>query len=162
MQALHDNPYQEYLRAIGRYIDYKIYRHILLIQTDHGFVLRVCLNKQGTVEAIGLELTFIDLLNLISGYRESRGSSDPAIATPLFPTGYEDFLRALGYELDQAGANSVQLVELSEGLLVTYNIVDDEGETLHREVLFDANLIEHTLRNGYLRRRGSMPAEPPF
>jgi hypothetical protein len=160
MQGLHDNPYQEYLRAIGRYIDCQVYRHILLIQTDHGFILRVCLNKHGTIQAIGVDLTVIDLLNLINGYQAARGQSASAIATPLFPTGYEDFLRALGFELDQALATNIQLVELSEGLLVSYNIIGEAGQTTHREVLFDADLIEHTLRNGYLRRRSPVPSEP--
>jgi hypothetical protein len=113
--------YQDALRAIGRYFGRNVYRHVLVMEAGDGYVARAFPGQQGNLKAEGIALPMSDVLGLIAGQEQGRGVPVSDVKMPpLCPTGYEDFFRSLGHDLDAAGAANVCLVELSGGILVSY------------------------------------------
>jgi hypothetical protein len=105
--------YQEVLRNLGAYLDDAMARQIALLETREGFVLRYQ-DVGGAVVARELALEDIP---------DRRGSRSEDVEGE--PQGlYQDFLRALGHELDDERASSVLLDELSEGYLMSYQKLD--------------------------------------
>jgi hypothetical protein len=76
---------------------------------------------------------------------------------PLCPTGYEDFFRALGFDLDASAASNVCLVELSGGILVSYTGKGSRGELERAQMYYDPPRIDETLTKGYQRRGKPVP-----
>jgi hypothetical protein len=144
---------QNALRAIGRYFDVNVFRHILVAQVDGGFIARVFSGPAGHLKAQGIDFPTEDVLTLIAAQRQSGPLSNQTMQSPpLCPTGYEDFFRALGYELETLGADKIRLVELSAGILVAYTSTDPNGAAVRSEKLFDLDLIDQALTRGYMRR----------
>jgi hypothetical protein len=150
--------YQGSLRALGRYLDSNIYRHIVVVETDDGgFIVRAFADG-GNLKADGIELPLSDLVSLINSHEQTRGLVLQAVKTPpLCPTGYEDFFRALGYELDATRVSGVRLIELSTGILVGFSGTNAKGEIQRSEILYDKSLITQALERGYQRRKTGAP-----
>jgi hypothetical protein len=148
--------YQQSLRAIGRYFDRNRYRQILLCEVDAGFMARVFPSQQGDLQAAGIVLSMSDVASLISNYEQGRGAPTHILHVPtLFPTGYEDCLRALGHDLDRAGVSNICLTELNFGLLVSYAMLDAGGQLETAQMFYDAQGLEALLTKGYRRRRSA-------
>jgi hypothetical protein len=150
--------YQGSLRALGRYLDSNIYRHIVVVETeDGGFIVRAFADG-GNLKADGIELPMSDLVSLIDSHAQTRGLALPEVKTPpLCPTGYEDFFRALGYELDAIRVTGLRLIELSTGILVGFTGMNAKGEIQRSEILYDKTRITQALERGYQRRGVSAP-----
>jgi hypothetical protein len=96
-----------------------------------------------------------DVMELISNQERARGLMIDGVMPPtLCPSGYEDFFRALGFELDTVRAANICLVELSGGFSVSFTLKNEKGEIAHSRVVYDPSLIDETLTKGY-RRRGA-------
>ena len=159
--------YQNFLRAIGRHLDRGRYRYSLICQVPTGFVIRGYPNGFENVRsAEALEFTVDDLTALVADLMVTR-SPLPASEIPdssqvprLLPTGYEDFLRALGFECDNTGMRSVRLVETLEGILLSYNL---DGSKVRQERMFDEQQIYALLNTAFGRRRPGqrLPIPPP-
>lgn len=109
--------YQNRLRVIGRQLDLYGYRAINLLEVGGGFLVRALAPTSRTPEA--LEFSDRDFPQLLAGAIEARGQGDRMRGkTSLLPTGYEDFLRALGYRLDQSRAEAITVSELESFLAV--------------------------------------------
>ena len=69
-------------------------------------------------------------------------------------TGYENILRALGYELDQVEAYSLLIDELDEGLVVTYQYLrPTEGFSARkRMVILGAEALQSVVEDARSRR----------
>lgn len=158
MPQMERQSYQGSLRALGRYLDSNIYRHIVVVETDDGgFIVRAFADG-GNLKADGIELPMSDLISLIDLHAQTRGLVLHAVKTPpLCPTGYEDFFRALGYELDAIRITGVRLIELSTGFLVGFAGMNAKGEIQRSEILYDKSLITQALERGYQRRGISEP-----
>ncbi len=157
MRQLERPTYQGSLRAIGRYLDRNVYRHVMIVETEDGFVLRVFADG-ANLKAEGIELPMSDLIALINAHAQSRGSDLPALQSPpLCPTGYEDFLRALGFELDALKVTGVRTIELSTGILVAFTARSAGGEIRRFETLYDRQRIEQSLEQSYQRRSKATP-----
>src|SRR5205085_12558685 len=73
----------------------------------------------------------------------------------LGPTGRQDFLHALGFELDDAEATSILIDELDDSLVVTYSSLDPQAGFAYRKPMrvLGAREIEEILRSAYARRK---------
>lgn len=133
-QTGQESTYQLLLRAVGGYLDQERPCRFRLMEGIHDFALT--LERGGQRKE--LQLIHFDRSTLAeqaeqlaqrrrvfeTKYRESWA---------LCPTGHQDFLRALGYELDDSRAQCVALDELEDALLVTYSYVDPtEGYGWHK------------------------------
>ncbi len=106
------NPtYQNRLRAVGRQLDINRYRIASIFEVKGGFLVRAIPENGRTAEA--LEFPHSDFLHWIAdGYRNRGSGERKASTSPLLTSGYEDFLRALGAELDRHAAESITITEL--------------------------------------------------
>jgi len=149
-----DRPaYQVSLRAIGRYFDRNVYRHVLVSEVEDGFMARAFPGLLGNLKAEGIALPMSDVIALINNQEQARGVAvDDVRMPPLCPTGYEDFFRAIGWDLDQAAASNVCLVELSGGILVSFTCTGQKGEIERSQAFYDPPHIDETITRGYQRR----------
>lgn len=153
MQQKNSRPtYQDSLRAIGRYFDRNIYRHILVSEVDDGYIARAFPGLQGNLKPEGIALPMSDVMALMTSQQQGRGISFTDVKMPpLCPTGYEDFFRSLGFDLDSANASNVSVVELSGGFLVSYT-VRARGGLGRSQMFYDPSHIDEVLTRGYQRR----------
>jgi len=145
--------YQDSLRAIGRYFDRNVYRTVLVAEVDDGYVARAFPGHQSSLRAEGIALPMSDVLALIAAQDQGRdGTGSDLKMPPLLPTGYEDFFRSLGHEMDAAKASFVTLVELSTGILVSYAAKGAKGGLERAQTFYDPLRIDDLLMKGYQRR----------
>jgi hypothetical protein len=121
--------YQNRLRVIGRQLDLYGYRGATILEVAGGFLVRGTAAGSRAPEALEfLDQGFPQLLR--SAYN-SRGENErPRATSALLPTGYEDFLRALGYRFDTQFAEAVTITELDSFVAVGgVARVDATGQT---------------------------------
>lgn len=117
--------YQNRLRAIGRQLDLYRYQSINVSEVSGGFLVRTMPAGSRVPEA--LEFPDRDFPQLVMNAIAARGEGErQKQATPLLATGYEDFLRALGYHLDLQMAEAVTITEL-EGFIAVGGVAKAEG-----------------------------------
>ena len=105
--------YQNKLRAIGRQLDLYNHQSINLMEVGGGILVRA--SSAGSRSPEALEFVDADFPHLLRGAIAARGEGErPRSQTKLLPTGYEDFLRALGNRLDKLMAAAVTITELDE------------------------------------------------
>ena len=150
--------YQDALRAIGRYFDRNVYRHVLVSEVEDGYIARAFPGQLGSLKAEGIALPMSDVMALIGSQEQVRGVTVSEVKMPpLCPTGYEDFFRALGFDLDAAAASNVCIVELSGGILVSYTGKGSHGDLERSQMYYDPPRIDETLTRGYQRRGKPVP-----
>ncbi len=150
--------YQNCLRAIGRLLDRGYYRYTVISQVPEGFVMHGYPQAAENVRsAEAMVFTVSDLVHMVEDCFNSRGVEiDTANAPRILPTGYEDFLRALGFECDEQAMRNVRLVETLEGIVLSYDL--EKGKERH-ERTFDEQQIYELLNLAFSRRR--MALKPP-
>ncbi len=149
-------PYQETLRAIGRYFDEQVYRNILVCEVADGYIARAFpMAATETAKAEGLQFLHEDITALVKRSREVRNPiPDFVKMPPLCPTGYEDFMRAVGWEIDGAAVHLISIVEMKEGILVNYYQPakpSPSGSPWH-QTFYDPDGITALLNRGFGRR----------
>jgi hypothetical protein len=149
--------YQNALRALGHFLDAGIYRHIILVEMPEGFILRAFQGLAPNNAAEGIELPIADIHMLIAQNYEHRHATRDLPKPPLCPTGYEDFFRSLGFDLDMAGAILIRTAELSNGILVSYTAYNADHAPQRFEDFYTRDRIERALAQGYSRRIGPKP-----
>ena len=109
-QALLEPNYQNRLRAIGRALDENELHQMVVIDNGDELFLRAYAAKQG--EHVTDTFTSESLIQTLRLSISSRGDAGTGpFRSPLRPTGYEDFLRALGHRLDERSATAIVIVE---------------------------------------------------
>jgi hypothetical protein len=109
---------QNRLRVIGRYLDRQHLHSISLMEVAGGFIARAC--RVGEAAPIVVEVLDEDFPRMIGEAIAARGEGEhERTVSKLLPTGYEDFLRALGYELDQRVAENIVVTEFVSFVTVT-------------------------------------------
>lgn len=109
--------YQNQLRIIGRHLDTNGYRSISLLDVEGGILVRAFTTRKHESELLEFpDNAFNQMVRDAIQGRGRRKKSDRK--TPVVPTGYEDLLRALGYELDQRMAKSITIHESPDSLFV--------------------------------------------
>ena len=145
--------YQNALRALGRHIDEMNYRGVAILQVAQGFIMRA-LPSQGSPEFLGIEVTDADLEALITKNFLADDLREALVGrSTLCPTGYEDFLRAIGTQLDNEDARNICVHELSEAFVITMHQRDSQGIWQFSSVMLSEPDIELVLNNAYGRRR---------
>ncbi|MBV9281587.1 MAG: hypothetical protein JOZ41_16020 [Chloroflexi bacterium] len=150
-------PYQAVLRLIGARLDAEHARRVLLLERPGGFVVRYHRGQDDTAVHV-LEFDLEDLL-VDRGRGPGARRSRPVFRRGGEPGGYQDVLRALGYELERVPAYSLLLDELDDGFLVTYQHVDATGGYLiHKRMVVmgsqDRDTLLEEARSRRTHRRG--------
>lgn len=150
--------YQNALRVIGRYFDDHLYRNILVSEVADGFIARAFPQQDvALTHAEGLQFLLDDVMTLIARSKELAGQRTQRAVTsmpPLCPTGYEDFLRALGWEMDRANVRLIGVVEMTHGVLVSYYRPDRATRSggHWQQTFYDEDGITALLNKGFSRR----------
>ena len=120
----HADNYQWKLRALGAFLDTQSATHISVIETRSGFATRYYPSR-GPHEPTFVLVEEPQLRAINEALRQRR--EPPAtpgsvpLGGPLSSEGkYQDFFRALGWELDDLSAGSILLDEQDVGVLLTY------------------------------------------
>jgi CheY-like chemotaxis protein len=146
--------YQNRLRVIGRQIDLYGYRMVAVYEVEGGFLMRAFSLNGRIAEA--LEFPDRDFEQLVVQSFVVRGEGErPASNSPLLPSGYEDFFRAIGAALDRNKADSVSISEFSNMIVVGGNTrVENSAHTTlgNLQWLLHAEDIAQILDEGYRRR----------
>lgn len=109
--------YQNRLRVIGRQLDLYNYQSVNIMEVAGGFLVRAMSAGSRAPEA--LEFADRDFPAQVSAALAARGGGERKRAPlPLLPTGYEDFLRAVGHRLDASHAEAVTLTDLGSFIAV--------------------------------------------
>ncbi len=150
------NPtYQNRLRVIGRQIDLNRYRMVSIFEVEGGFLVRA-MPEHGR-KADALEFPDRDFLHWITEAYRNRGDGERGASTsPLLPSGYEDFLRAIGSALDRHEAESVTVAEYESVIVIGGNAkVDNSQQTVvgNLQWILKKDDILQILDEGYRRRR---------
>lgn len=152
--------YQWKLRAVGAFLDTQRASRISAIETRTGYALRYYQEGQGS-EPVFVIVEQAQLRAITEALRQRRipvpGEGDIALGGPLSQQGkYQDFFRALGWELDDLGAGSVLLDEQEEtGVFVTYAYRDPTNPQFWRKRIANLGAIEQQqiLTEARARRR---------
>lgn len=149
--------YQLTLRAIGAWLDERKPAYFTIFETPDGFsVVATASRLPPAPEEAHFQLG--SLAQQHAGLRQYRGKmhefADDVVA-PLFPTGRQDFLHALGFELDDAGAEAVVVDQLDDSVVLSYAYVDPAaGFSWHKRMaLMNQGDIELVLKVARSRRR---------
>jgi hypothetical protein len=103
--------YQNRLRVVGRVLDNWRLDQAVIVDVDNGILLRAHdAHTGGQLAEMLLDENLTDAMETAIAERGRAGQPLPA-STALHPTGYEDFLRALGFRLDRQRAQSIVIVE---------------------------------------------------
>ena len=141
-------PVQDGLRAAGRYLDTHACRLGSLSLSVYSIVLTLAPSDVHDAGA-ALVLTHEDLRVYAAQSRAARGvGAAVSSPDPLFPTGYEDFLRALGALADRCGWTCLRLVRLEDTLLLHYGT-----SPAREERRLDAGAILKILNAAFRQRR---------
>lgn len=146
--------YQSVLRSLGAHLDDLGARRINLLETEDGYAVRYQPDPRKP-EIVLLHMSMHDLLILAEELeRKRRRKALFGSKTDTAGKTYENVLRALGYELDQAEAYSILVDEIDEGMLVTYQYLNPiEGfNARKRMVILGSNAVHSVLSDAESRR----------
>ena len=151
--------YQWMLRALGAFLDEEPSCRITLSEVPDGFLVRMqrALHKlEPSVIHFKHETLVQQLEHLMQQRPSGANRAHHQGIWSHFPNGHQDFLRALGFELDQSGAHGILIDELEDGIVVTYN-VPDGGTWRNRIVVLGLPEIEEILNAAFERRKKPAP-----
>ena len=146
--------YQNQLRIIGRHLDSNNYRSISILEVEGGFLVRAFSARRHTPEL--LEFPDEGFTEMVKEAIKARGKAKNVERhSALVPTGYEDLLRAMGYELDQRIAKSVTLHEGPKSLYIAglEAVENSNGSFSHFDSSFDPVAVQTVLDAAFSRRR---------
>jgi DNA-binding NarL/FixJ family response regulator len=134
--------YENRLRAVGRQLDIYGYRAINLSEMAGGFLVRALPYIGRSAEA--LEFLDSDMEHVLAHAATVRGEGERSRPTDLLlPTGYEDFLRALGHHLDTGNVTAITITEL-EPLIAVGGVAPEEvGEGTALTPFYELLQSEH-------------------
>jgi hypothetical protein len=156
------NVYQPMLRALGAFLDEEPSCRISVTEVPDGFLVRLqrALHRlEPQVLHFKRESLKEQLDQLMQAKRPTGVRSHHQGVWSHFPNGHQDFLRALGYELDQATADSIFIDELEDGFVVTYSCPEtpDSKTWVKKMVVLGVEDIETILNAAFERRKQPHP-----
>jgi hypothetical protein len=155
--------YQNRLRVIGRHLDMNGFRWINLVEVEGGLLVRAF--DRGSSQSELLEFPDNAFPRMMEDALSARGLGEHFIArSELTPTGYEDILRAIGFQLDRRVAKMIAVSECRTVMFVS-GLQYQETSTGSGYVQFDFMLTPEQVRaalDAAFRRRGAdLSATPP-
>jgi hypothetical protein len=158
--------YQQLFRAVGAYLDRMPSCRITLAELSDGFLIRLH-HRLHASETQTMHLQRGTLGQLIAHLetlagdlaRETVPAHKPQGLWAMLPNAHQDVFRALGYELDEAGARNVLIDELEEGMLLIYTYPEshEEASWSKRVVVLGLDELETILNTAFERRRREEP-----
>jgi hypothetical protein len=153
--------YQWMLRALGAFLDEEPSCRLTLAEVPDGFLVRVhrSLHKMEPKLFHFNRDTLTEQLEELERQRATslRRVHHPGIWSTL-PNGHQDFFRALGFELDAAGAHAILIEEVEDGLVLSYSCDDpDTGEWRKRMLVLGLPEMEEILNAAFERREKPSP-----
>jgi hypothetical protein len=149
----HNAPYQWLLRAIGAFLDREGAAHIQIMEIGDGFAVRY--ERAGDASDLRLQhVGFDELLQVKARMEADRtGRRESGEQTGR----YQDFLRALGYDLEQASAYFILLDEVDDDFLITYQYLrPSESYLPHKHLsVINRDAREDLLQRAHSRRIAS-------
>ncbi|GAC1524626.1 MAG: hypothetical protein NVS2B16_33180 [Chloroflexota bacterium] len=135
--------YETVLRSAGAYCDHQGAHHIALLETTEGFTLRY---QQAETSAIAV-VTFTPA-------ELSGGTTYTRTGLLRSASGYQDFFRALGHELDEENASTILVDELEWGFLLSYRHLDGRNsfQPSKKQLVLGPNQQETILEHARARR----------
>jgi hypothetical protein len=148
---------QDGLRAAGHFLDSNDRRLTSLLVVADGIVLTLMpRDLRGVAEA--LLLTHDDLRGLWEQSRRARAATpvpgrdlQTHTPDPMFPTGYEDFLRALGDIAAHQHWTALRLLRVGDDTILRYGACSDR-----QEMVLATHDVEAILNHAF-RQRGKGP-----
>ncbi len=130
---------QDRLGVIGRQLDRQTCSNAAIMEVAGGFLVKV--RSVGHPAPSVIEFKDEEFPARVRESIPRRGEHhQPGAHSDLLPTGYEDFLRALGYELDRMAAENVVVTEFVSLLTVTgISPTIEHGLTKHRTFAYALN-----------------------
>jgi hypothetical protein len=141
------------LRLLGSELDARGAQFISIIETPTGISMRYLPPDGG--DAVAEHYTYREIA-------EATPRKETFLGRKRRPNGaasYEDFLRALGHELNEALAASILIDEIENGFVVTYQAHDmKESGLLPRKkiVIMGPEELQLLMDEAYARRRPSV------
>ena len=157
-----EKSYQRLLRAVGAYLDKQPTCRISMVELPDGFVVRVH-RSMHEVETHDIRFDQQTLTQQLEQMEDGRTREDllPHVKVrhqgiwKKLPTGHQDVLRALGYELDQENARQVTIDELEDGMILTFRSPDTpDGASRKYIAVLDLNGLERVVNRAFKRRGG--------
>jgi hypothetical protein len=148
--------YQWMLRALGAYLDEEPSCRISLVEVPDGFLVRM----QRALHKLEPKVEHFKRATL----RQQLDAQMRSRQVPTtrqhhqgiwqhFPNGHQDFLRALGFELDESNARNIVIDEVQDGIVLTYTHPTPAGSWETRMITLGLNEIETILNEAFNRRR---------
>jgi hypothetical protein len=152
--------YEAALRMIGRVADERGIRRIRIMETITGLVLTYMQSDRAARPSL-LTFSHDDIVLYSRAQRARREISDPRQETPReIGRAYENFLRALGHELDHLSACEILIDEIDDGaVFVSYQHIDPSVGFIWKKqmALMDATQRDELLSSAQARRRITEP-----
>ncbi len=152
-----EDTYQWMLRALGAFLDEEPSCRITIAEVADGFLVRM----QRSLHKIEPRVLHFNRATLVEQLEELTRQRTPAFGRvrhsgfwSKLPNGHQDFLRALGFELDEASAHGILIEELEDGIVLTYSYPErDTGAWRKRMLVLGLPEIEEILNAAFDRRR---------
>jgi hypothetical protein len=142
-------PYQVALRAVGASLDSLNATCYGILEISDGFVVQYS-QELGSYPSTLEIVRSADLESLYKSDAQQRGTQSSA-------GGHQDFLRALGYVLDDAAAYSTLVEAIDDTVLVTYEYVffaQEGGELIRKQhLVLDQEEKAALIRDARARRK---------
>jgi hypothetical protein len=151
------NTYQWMLRGLGAFLDEEPSCRISIAEVEDGFLVRM----QRALHKLEPKVLHFERETLI-GQLDELVRTRPSGALKAhhqgiwsqFPNGHQDFMRALGFELDQSSARGILIDELEDGIALTYSY--PEGDSWRKRiVILGMPELEEILNSAFDRRKSS-------
>ena len=149
--------YEQEFRLIGRWMDQRHPDHIQLVETPEGFAAlwQWGHDIRAAISRLFAHQDFIALERQARAMRGQMPNSSTRMNGSTYAKSYEDLLRAVGHELDEAAAETVLLEELDNGFLVTYQYRDLTNAPVWRKhmAVLETKQEQSLLKQAAARRR---------
>lgn len=146
-------PYQQELRLLGAFLDRQRPTRFTVIERIGGFEVLMERLDPGPLreKTVFAHSTLAQQLLPVLGQRGDRVEHDWSLGFG----SREDFLRALGYELEEADAYMIVLDEVDDAVIATYNSIDPtQGYSWRKRwVRLGREEIDQILKAARARRR---------
>lgn len=109
--------YQNRLRVIGHHLDTEQYRDAAIFEIEGGFIVRATPRHSKRAQALEFpDSQFEQAMHVAINHRGHGPKYDNH--SSVLPTGYQDFLRGLGFLLDNQNTIGITICELDSHVLV--------------------------------------------
>jgi hypothetical protein len=141
------------LRAVGAWLDEQRPAYFTVFETPDGMSVVVSVNEP-EIARNEAHVAFGALAAQHEQLSQRRGvPREIDELACLFPTGRQDFLHALGFELDQAGAEAIVIDQLDDAVMLSYAYVDPGADFSWHKRMAVLNADEITMITKVARAR---------